>query len=271
MNLIYQVAVGKPSNLYEWCISSVADYCKEHGYAHIIQREPILRIAPDPARSGRSKEATSKHGGFLPIFEKENAFGYFSEYDKIAIIDSDVYVRPGSPDIFADLGEADFGGVLEKSLPITRMYANKILKYSRGQYGPLKDVDWRVDARGHDFYNMGIMVMGEAFKAYLNGETPAEFLRRPEFARFIDGVGMWKWSTDQTLLNWWVRKSGMKRVDLSWKWNCLFRAVPDKFLKDAHFVHFFLKDLLPARGENVSTLDRIINHGEYHLITKFHR
>lgn len=271
MNLIYQVAVGKPSALYEWCIHSVSEYCRAHGYDHIVQREPILRIAPNPKNSGRSAESTSKHGGFLPIFEKENAFSYFGKYEKVAIVDSDVYVRPGSPDVFEALGDADFGGVVEREMPITRMYARKILGYSRGQYGPLKDVDWKVNNLGHEFYNMGVMVMGPGFEKYLNGQGPAEFLRRPEFARFIDGLGKWKWSTDQTLLNWWVRKSGMNRVNLSWKWNCLFRAVQDKHLSQAYFIHFFLKNLLPKNGEDVVTLDRVINHGEFDRISTYHR
>ena len=65
--MIYQVAVGKQSNLYEHCIKSVANYCKKYNLKHIVQTEPILKIRPDVNRTGRSKEAVERLG-YLPIF-----------------------------------------------------------------------------------------------------------------------------------------------------------------------------------------------------------
>jgi hypothetical protein len=50
----------------------------------------------------------------------------------------------------------------------------------------------------------------------------------------------------------------MPRKNLDWRWNTLYKAVTDDSLPDAHFVHFFLKDLLPARGENVGQLMQLI-------------
>jgi hypothetical protein len=71
--LIYQVAVGAKSRLYKHCIGSVAKYCDEHNIDHIVQQVPILKIKPDIFVTNRSKESYEKHGGFLPIYEKENA------------------------------------------------------------------------------------------------------------------------------------------------------------------------------------------------------
>jgi hypothetical protein len=45
-----------------------------------------------------------KYGGYLPIYEKENAFDYLDDYDQIAIIDADIYIRPDAPNIFEDFG-----------------------------------------------------------------------------------------------------------------------------------------------------------------------
>ena len=67
-------------------------------------------------------------------------------------------------------------------------------------------------------------------------------------------MGAWKWSTDQTLLNYWIKKENMVQQELSWKWNALYTAIPDQNIKEAHFVHFFLKDKLPNGGENVEEL-----------------
>ena len=65
--LIYQVAVGPESELYEICIDSVARYCERFGIKHMVQREPKLCIAP--VHSQRSDNALRL--GYLPIFEKE--------------------------------------------------------------------------------------------------------------------------------------------------------------------------------------------------------
>lgn len=251
--LIYQVYVGKRSKLYDACTKTVKDYADRIGADYIVQRTPKLRIKPDVFTTNRSKESYEKHGGFLPIYEKENAFDYFDDYDQIAIIDSDIYIRDTAPDIFADLEpEYDFGGVVESSMPIEPWYVQKIANYSRMQYGSLK-MDWTYNDRtGFPFMNMGLMVMNKSFQKYLNGQSAKEFLERREFKMFVDGMGPWKWSTDQTLLNYWIRKEGMKIKEMDWRWNGLFTAVSK--IPECHFVHFFLKDKLPNRGENVEEL-----------------
>jgi hypothetical protein len=260
--MIYQVAVGAKSRLYHHCIGSVAKYCDEHNIDHIVQTIPKLRIKPDIFTTNRSKESYEKHGGFLPIYEKEVAFSYFDEYDQIAIIDADIYVRPDAENIFNQLNpETDFAGVVESSMPILPWYKQKIMNYSRMQYGSLK-VDWDPtpnNETGFPFMNMGMMVMNKSFAKYLNGQTPEQFIRRDEFKPFVDGMGPWKWSTDQTLLNYWIRKSGMNIQQLEWKWNALYTAIDNSKIKEANFVHFFLKDKLPNRGENVDELMKAVN------------
>lgn len=257
--LIYQVYVGKRSNLYDHCVASVKNYCRDHGIGHVVQKNPILRIKPDVFATNRSKESYEKHGGFLPIYEKENAFSYFKDYDQICIIDSDIWIRPGAPNIFEDVEpDSHFAGVVESSAPILPWYKQKILQYSRMQYGSLK-MDWEANpVTGFPFMNMGLMMMNKSFAQYLKGQTPEQFIRRPEFKMFVDGMQAWKWSTDQTLLNYWIRKEKMTIQNLDWKWNALFTAIDNNKIKEAHFVHFFLKDKLPNKGENVNELMKMV-------------
>ena len=251
--LIYQVYLGKRSRLYDWCTESVKNYAERIGADYICQRQPLLRIKPDIFMTNRSVESYEKHGGFLPIYEKENAFAYFDKYDQIAIIDADILIRDTAPDIFLELPEGyDFGGCVEANMPMTDSYRQKILNYSRMQYGSLR-MDWEWDPNsGFPFMNMGMMLMNKSMAKYLNGQTPKEFIERQEFKMFVDGMGPWKWSTDQTLLNFWIRKEKMKIKELDWKWNGLYTACTH--IKDCHFVHFFLKDKLADRGENVDML-----------------
>lgn len=257
--LIYQVYVGKKSRLYDHCTASVKAYADRIGADYVIQTQPLLRIKPDPFNTNRSTEATARLG-YLPIYEKENAFGYFDHYDQIAIIDSDIWVRDTcNTSIFDKVPmEYDFGGVLEQDMPCTPQYLRKIANYTRMQYGmnPLNKLfDWKHPA-GADFYNMGMMVINKSLLDYLNGETPQQFLKRPRFKPFIDGMGAWKWSTDQTLLNVWVKEEKMKVNNLHWKWNGLFTA--NTKVEQCNFVHFFLKDLLPHKGENVEELMKLV-------------
>jgi hypothetical protein len=252
--IIYQVYIGKRSKLYDHCTDSVKAYAKRIGADYELQRTPILMIKPDVFMTNRSKESYEKHGGFLPIYEKENAFAYLKSYDQVAIIDADVYIRDNAANIFDDLpGDYDFGAVLERDMPITSQYKQKIANYSKMQYGmsPLNNLfTW--NESGADFYNMGIMVLNKSFNKYLNGETPLQFLRRPRFKVFIDGMGAWKWSTDQTLLNVFVKEEKVRVKNMDWRWNGLYTA--NTKIKDCHFVHFFLKDKLPSAGENVEEL-----------------
>lgn len=260
--LVYQVSIGS-SKLYDFCIESVSNYCKRCNIEHRVQREQILCICPDPKTTNRSHAAWNKPGlkPGLIIFEKENAFDLLGEYDQIAIIDSDIYIRESAPNIFDDLtSEYAFGAVFEREMPITEQYRKKILAYSRGQYGNLKDVDWKWHpSTGAEFANMGVMVLNSTFKEFLNGQTAKEFLMRKEFKKFIDGDGNLKWSTDQSLINYSLKKYNVPTKHLDWRWNALYRGIEDKHLKDAQFIHFFLKDHLPNKGEDVAMLKKIID------------
>ncbi len=247
--LIYQISVGETPPFYAPCIASVERYCIRYGIDHLVQLEPILKIRP--VKSARSENALRL--GYLPIFEKENAFSYLDWYDQIAIIDADVFIRDSAPNIFDELGDATFAAVLERDMPLTSVYLDKIQKYSIAQHGPLDDVDWKWNSRGSAFYNMGVMLFSSALLYYLNGETPRQFIQRPEFERFVNGEGHWKWSTDQTLLNWWVKKTGMETRDLDWKWNGLYGAV--KRIEKAHFVHLFLSAKLSDPAQIVAELE----------------
>jgi len=252
--LIYQVYVGPRVKLYDFCTESAKYYCDQIGADHKIQKVPLLYIKPDPFTTGRSKEAVSRLG-YLPIFEKENAFSWFSEYDQILILDSDVYVKPDAPNIFDALDpNVDFAGVVEREMPITKQYKDKIINYSAMQYSTLTDVDFDKNDLGYEFYNMGLMLMNKSIKQHMFGLSPREFIKQPEFKRFVDGQGPWKWSTDQTLLNYWLKKQSVNQQHLDWKWNALYSGVEDKYLKDAHFIHFFLKDKLKNKGDDVEQL-----------------
>lgn len=234
----------------------MADYAKANGIEHYVQRDPKLKIRPDIFITNRSKESYSKHGGFLPIYEKENAFALIDTYDQIAIIDADIYVRPNSPNIFDAFGvNHAWGGVIEREMPITDAYKEKIKNYSMMQYQALhrKGIDFKLNSLGYEFLNMGMILLNsEKFKPHLKGQTPSQFINRFEFIDLVNGMGTWKWSTDQTLLNYFLKKYNVPIKKMDHVWNGLFTA--NTKIEECYFVHFFLKDKLPSRGENVEEL-----------------
>lgn len=259
--LIYQVRVGesKKSKLYDACIDSVDAYCKTHSIEHYVQTTPKLRIGPDPFLSNRSQASHQKHGGYLPIYEKENAFDLLDDYDQICILDADIFIRPDTPNIFDDFGTSHaWGGVVEREMPIKEEYKRKIINYSQMQYSLLHpNPNFKPNSLGFEFYNMGMILINcKLFKPHMKGQSASQFIRRFEFQPFVDGQGAWKWSTDQTLLNFFVKKYNVPVKHMSWKWNGLFTA--NTKISECYFVHFFLKDKLPNRGENVPELMKLI-------------
>ena len=257
--LIYQVAVGQPSELYKHCIQSVRNYCDKYGISHMVQYTPKLWIKPDPFSTNRSQEAVARVG-CLPIYEKENAFEYLDRFDQIGIIDADIYVRDSAPNIFDSLDDYyAFGAVCEREMDIQPWYINKIIRYSQMQYEPLtKLANFKPNQYGYEFFNMGMILLNsKRFKPFLQGQTPKQFIERTEFKDFVDGKGAWKWSTDQTLLNYFVKKHMVPVQHMDCRWNGLYTAVNN--IKECHFVHFFLKDKLPNKGENVKQLMDDIN------------
>jgi len=261
-NLIYQVAVGNNlPQFYDITMASVLNYAMKYDIHYTVLREPKLKIRP--LHSYRSEQAVERLG-YLPIYEKENAFELFDKYDNICIIDSDIYITENAPNIFEQLDEEiEFAGVKEKDMPLTEQYLRKIKAYSMAHYSNFRDIEQNINPQyGIEFYNMGLMLMSNKMKKYLNGQTPLEFIRRKEFENFINGKGAWRWSTDQTLLNYWIKKEKMLTKDLSWKWNTLFKGVIDDVLPRAYFIHFFLSNNLPQKGMEIPSIIKNINNAK---------
>lgn len=236
--MIFQVAVGDVPAFYDRCMSSVASYALRVGADYQCATEPVLRIVPK--NSQRSENALRL--GYLPIFEKEQGFSYLGEYDQVAIIDADVYAMAGSPSIFEAAGDADFAGVVEADLPLQEKYERKVFSYARDQYAdPFRR-----------YYNMGVTVWNKSVLDYLDGQSPKEFIERPEFEKFVNGEGKYRWSTDQTLLNTWVKQAGMSTTDLDWRWNCMYDYVlPSALRSSPYFVHFALASKMPRGGVEI--------------------
>lgn len=262
--LLFQIylPIRGESKLYNFCTDSAARYCEKYGIDHVIIREPKLRINPDMSRTNRNKVGLMKEAGYLPIFEKEWAFTYLNDYDQIAVVDADIYIRENAPNIFDELpDEYDWGGVNERDMPLQDRHRNKIRGYSKDMFKKpqTSDVDWKWNDDGAEFKNMGMMLFNKSIQKYIpEWQTPEKFIHRPEFKDFVDGVDLFRYSTDQVLLNYWLKKCESNVKNMDWKWNAMYRGVTDDKIKEGYFVHFFLKDHLPQKGENIEAIKKIL-------------
>ena len=263
--LIYQVYVGKRSKLYDHCVASVKAYCEKYGIDHKVQKTPILMIKPDVFATNRNPRAWEEHGGFMPIFEKENVFDYLDDYDQICVIDGDIWVRPDSPNIFNELKDTSvhFGSVFERELPLDPKYKTKAEGYSKNLLGQMPEYDWDFNPIG-EFFNSGVMLYNSnKIKEILKGISPKEFLQRSDFKPFIDGDGFYKWQGDQIMLNYWWTKENMNVIHLDWKYNALYNpnwgGILHDEIKNGYFIHFFQSKQLKQWADNIDELVRHVS------------
>ncbi len=256
---IFQVAVGDQSKLYRHCIDSVDKYGHKYGIDHLVLKTPKLMIRPDPFTGQRSTDSFMKYGGYLPIFEKENVFDHFEDYDQIAVIDADIFIKDTAPNVFDEVDtDCHFGAQFERELPCNPRYSRQIQNYSREQLNNsvCRNYDWDFGHRnGGEFFNSGMIVYNcKKMLEVLGDTTPKQFMDRPDFKDFIDGIGAFRWQTDQIMLNYWAKKDKLKVQHLDWKYNALFSALEQGKIREAHFVHFFMRHKLPNNGENIEEL-----------------
>ena len=256
--IIFQVALGKwgESLLYKECIESVSFYAERLGCDHLILTEPRLRISPNPDRSNRSAEASEKHGGILPHFEKFFALNLLDSFDQVLVVDADVYIRDCAPNIFLESQpDEDVLAVSEAAMPLKREVRKQVKEYAQSQFGDLYSPTWGTKRRGViDFYNSGIVLLQRGRMLSNNKPDPVSLLTSEIAQPFVDGIGNWKWSGDQTFFNYWVRSSGLKHRDLSWRWNGLYGGIRPSRIAKAHFVHFYRAEKYGYIGSNQSAL-----------------
>lgn len=227
--LVYQVCLGPRRPLWDRCIASVRAYCQRHGFTHLLQTEPVLRIVP--IKSARSANALRL--GYLSVFEKWNAYPLLRDYDEIALLDADVYAHPNAASIFEAVPEGfDFAAAIETTMPVTPAYAQKLRSYAQAQYGDSL----------RPFMNLGVQVVRPSFLRCFEGREMREFIMQPRFAKYVNGEGAYRWQTEQTLTNDWLRDCGASVFPFPWQWNALYGAL--RSLEGAQLVHFFLSDHL---------------------------
>jgi hypothetical protein len=191
-NLIYIVSVDhdtsdiKTSSYSDYCIKTWQHYCNRHNIDLVVCREHDERL-------GR------------PIWNKELIYKVGEDYDKIGIVDSDTMVKWNAPNVF-NLYTDEMCGVVDTG-------DFRWLLKSLDNYGNEFFKDWK-QPELEEYFNAGVLfftnkhldVFKQVFDFYLENQE--------ELDNWNKGGGR-----EQTILNYHIKKNGVKKKELLNEWN----------------------------------------------------
>jgi lipopolysaccharide biosynthesis glycosyltransferase len=162
-----------------------------------------------------------KHGVRMHVkgmFERFQIYDLLDVYDRVCYIDSDIYIKNNSPNIFDEVPVNKLGIYCE-SKDLNRDDFIKHMKYNF----KLND-DIRL------YYNSGVMVASQMHKSMFNVTFLKKFFNR-------GGIITGGWP-DQDYINYHIYHREVRVYDIGYKYNYLHSELKDSRLQSAYFVHF---------------------------------
>lgn len=201
---------------------------------------PILRRYAEKCNADFSileKDIEGLHSHWRILFIKD----LFDEYDRIAVIDSDVLILKSCPSIFEEVGESCIGSIFEDKGSRMQDRQNRIQKANK-RYG---NVGW------HDGYiNTGVCIFSKAHRGIFEYEKD----------------DLWNdLGYDDVYLGWKIHKFNYEVHELPFYWNHMSMFSenngPSRF--DSYVIHYAGNGFHPM-------LDRTEQiRQDYHLLKKF--
>lgn len=202
-NVIFVSSVNQ--SFFEILHPHFISYCNKHNIDLIVNRTEKV-----------------KHTVRLPIkgmFERFQLYDLLEKYDRACYIDSDIYIKNNSPNIF------DF-------VPTTKL----------GIYCESKDVNrdafishmkrnLKIDDNIPVYYNSGVLVASKIHKQIFKLDKLNKFFDKPNIV-----PGLWP---DQDYLNYYIHKHDVNVYNIGYKFNFLKseEALKNKE-NEAYFIHF---------------------------------
>ena len=147
----------------------------------------------------------------LPIpFEKYQLFHLLKGYDRVLFLDTDVVVRPDSPNIFDIVPEGCFGAYLTNTH--SRCHDKSIEEIQK----QLPDLTWK-----NDYFNSGVMVLNREHKSLFNFDH-----------------GTFEGFYEQTQLNYNLQKLQIPLYDITYKFNHVELIGVPISKRSTFFIHY---------------------------------
>lgn len=180
-------------------------YCEQHRIDLLMLRTNKQHLVD---------KCTADGGKWFDSLNRFYTYDLLEEYDNVLWLGSDVFVVPGSPNIFPTFPDVELGAFFEGKVG----FRDELLMDCYNAHGVKPDV----------YFNIDVMLVNKRAREIYNYNT----------IDFKD-VHKGKWQ-EQDLLNYKAFRDKFNLTDLGWKWNCMIslfgwdiRRIPI----DAHFVH----------------------------------
>ncbi len=160
-------------------------YCEAYGHDLVVDLDPIINVHGD---------GSYRWGNF----EKLACVRYLDRYERILRLDTDIIIRPDTPDIFPLVAEGTVGGVQEN---VGGRWVNRGLQMQRAM--AFNPINW-----DGVYINSGVVVIDRSMR---------ELFTVPD-KRMLRKLGQFK---EQTWLNYLIAKYNVPKTVLGREWNGL--------------------------------------------------
>jgi lipopolysaccharide biosynthesis glycosyltransferase len=161
---------------------------------------------------------------------------YLEKYDRVLYLDSDIVVKPGSPNIFDEVPEEMFGALNYGYPEKGKELMNQFLLLSS-----LKEIKVNENL----LINSGVMILSKIHK---------DLIKKPDKEILVkDGRTTFK---DQLYINYLLQKNDIKVHFLEERWNFRYPYKNEKRLKKAlnknfYFIHFNSRSSMYKKNEKL--------------------
>lgn len=191
-------------NFFDIVRPSFENYCKKHNLDLIINREERV-----------------KHNVKMRIrgmFERFQIYNLLDRYDRVCYVDSDIYIKNNSPNIFDVVPEKKLGIYCE-SVDVNR---GAFIGHMKNHFKLNDDIKL--------YYNSGVMVTSRIHKSMFSVEQLNKFFNKPGIV-----AGGWP---DQDYINYYILRKGVSVYDIGYKFNYLYNNLKESKLSESYFIHF---------------------------------
>jgi lipopolysaccharide biosynthesis glycosyltransferase len=203
-NIILTSTVNQPE-LTSITYPFLERYCEEHKIDLLILRNNKEHIKNKCLTDGAE---------WFPGLDRFYTYDLLENYDNVLWIGSDVFVVPGSPNIFDTFPDTELGIFVEGK----PNFRPELLQDCYNAHGTVPD----------SYFNIDVMLVNKKAREIYNYNT----------TNFKD-LHKGKW-LEQDYLNYKAFRDKFNMTDMGWKWNCmisLFNWNQTQIPQDAHFIH----------------------------------
>ena len=212
--MTYMIDAPDTLDYAEWCFKSWKIWCKKNNVELFILEDEL-----QPKGDG-----TYKIPGMKPTWQRWHVFDVLEanniDYDQVALVDVDTMIHPNAPNFFEETN-GEFSGVNDDLM--VEWVHNSITGYQ--DMFPNVKFDWTT------YFNCGFVVINKKHKDLCKAITDFYYSNEDELRRRQHEI--LRKGTDQTPVNYLVRREGYPITHLNKKWNFThmhIRGVLQQFL-----------------------------------------